>query len=420
VHPDDVLTIVYTSGTTGPPKGVELTHANFIANAKTLDEFGGAGTDDRVISYLPDAHAANRWFTHYQSLLHGPQITTLADPKRAIQTLTEVRPTVFLGVPRVWIKLKAGIEAGIAEESSAKRALANWALQCGRMKARAASDGRELGLPDRLQHAIAERLVLSGVRTKLGLDQVRVAITGAAPIPTEVHEFILGLGIPLCEAYGMTECTAGATANRTDRIKIGTVGYAVPDTEVTLGPDGEVLIRGANVMRGYRKAPEKTSEAIDSDGWLHTGDIGVFDEDGYLRIVDRKKELIINAAGKNMSPTNIENAIVAHTPLAGPVAVIGDARAYNTALITLDPDAARKLAGDKPIADLAIDPAVHTAVDAGIKAANDKLSRVEQIKKFTIVADLWEPGGAHLTPTSKLKRKPIAATYADVIEAMYP
>ncbi len=244
-----------------------------------------------------------------------------------------------------------------------------------------------------------------------------------APIPPEVHEFVLGLGVPLCEGYGMTECTAGATLNRPERIKIGTVGTPVPGSEVTLAADGEVLVRGKNVMRAYRKDAEKTAEAIDSDGWLHTGDIGEIDADGYLKIVDRKKEIIINAAGKNMSPTNIENAIMANCPLAGPVAVIGDARPYNTALITLDPDALARFAQSQGLSgavpDLAGHPEVGAAIDAGIAAANRTLSRVEQIKRYSVVPDAWEPGGPYLTPTAKLKRKPIAAGYTAEIEALY-
>lgn len=423
VKPDDVLTIVYTSGTTGPPKGVELTHTNFIENARITEELGGITPDDRSVSYLPDAHAANRWITHYQNLLYGLQITTVDDPKNVLSALTEVRPTIFLGVPRIWIKVKAGLQAAVATGSPVKRALATWALRAGRARARAASANRALGVVGKLRYTVADRLVLSKVRAQLGMDQLRLGVTGAAPIPPEVHEFVLGLGIPVCEAYGMTECTAGATVNRPDAIKIGTVGPAVPGTEVTVAPDGEILVRGKNVMRGYRKAPEKTAAAIDSDGWLHTGDIGEIDDYGYLKVVDRKKELIINSAGKNMSPTNIENTIAANCPLAGPVVVIGDARPYNTALITLDPDAlaiyatAHDLSGS--LAELTGDPTVRAEIESGIAAANNKLARVEQIKRYTVLPEVWEPGSQYLTPTAKLKRKPIATGYASQIEAMY-
>ncbi|WP_024806364.1 long-chain fatty acid--CoA ligase [Nocardia sp. BMG51109] len=425
VRPDDVLTIVYTSGTTGPPKGVELTHANFIENARITDELGGVDGSDRTVSYLPDAHAANRWFAHYLNLLYGMPITTVADMKRVPEALAEVRPTVFLGVPRVWIKAKAGIEAALAAETSpVRRALADRALAVGVARARAASSGRRDGPARRIEYAVADRLVLGRIRRRLGLDALRMGVTGAAPIPNEVHEFFLGLGLPLCAAYGMTECTAGATTDRPEHIKIGTVGQPLPGVEVRLEADGEVLVRGANVMRGYRNDPEKTTVTVDSEGWLHTGDIGAFDAEGFLTIIDRKKELIINAAGKNMSPTTIENAVTAATPLAGPVAVIGDARPYNTALITLDPDTATTFAAsqgipDTSIASLAAHPAVHRAIEAAVAAANTTLSRVEQIKRFTILDHPWEPGDRHLTPTAKLKRKPIAEDYAAVIDSMY-
>ncbi|WP_067823154.1 AMP-dependent synthetase/ligase [Nocardia inohanensis] len=424
VRPDDVLTIVYTSGTTGPPKGVELTHTNFLENSRTMGDFGGVDSSDSTLSYLPDAHAANRWFAHYHNLLCGVQTTTVADMRDAVGALTDVRPTIFVAVPRVWVKIKAALEANVAAQPSVKRALANWALEVGRAKVRAESDGRALSLLDQVRYGIADRLVLSGIRARIGLDRLRIGVTGAAPIAPEILEFVLGLGLPICEAYGMTEATLGATINRPGRIRLGTVGTPLTGTEVTLAPDGEVLVRGANVMRGYRKQPDKTAEAIDADGWLHTGDIGEFDADGYLRIIDRKKEIIINAAGKNMSPTNIENAIIAHTPLAGPVVVIGDGRQYNTALITLDPDTVAALADKFGLTDrspdaVAAHPEIVAAVAAGVAAANRGLSRVEQIKKYTLLAETWEPGSPHLTPTGKLRRKPIAATYAEVIEHMY-
>ncbi|MEV6071407.1 long-chain fatty acid--CoA ligase [Nocardia sp. NPDC052001] len=425
VRPDDLLTIVYTSGTTGPPKGVELTHANFIENARILDELGGIDQHDRVISYLPDAHAANRWFAHYANLLSGIQVTTLADMKQVVATLGEVRPTAFVAAPRVWVKVKAALESAIAEEpNTAKRALASWAFGVGRARARLLSQGRAPGLSLAVRHALADRLVLSKIRTKLGLDRVRIAVSGAAPISPEAHEFILGLGISVCEAYGQSECTAGLTITRPDRIKLGTVGKPVPGAEIRLAADGEVLARGPMVMRGYRDDTEKTAETIDSDGWLHTGDIGLLDDEGFLSIVDRKKEIIVNQSGKNMSPTNIENTVATNCALAGSVAVIGDARPYITALISLDPDAAAAFADkhglpERTPAALAANSMVRDHIQAGIDAANAKLSRVEQIKRFTIVADPWLPGSDYLTPTGKLKRKPIATAYATVIESMY-
>ncbi|MBB5917070.1 long-subunit acyl-CoA synthetase (AMP-forming) [Nocardia transvalensis] len=425
VGPEDLLTIVYTSGTTGRPKGVELTHTNFIENARIVDEFGGGGIEDRVVSYLPDAHAANRWFAHYLNLLEGAQITTVPDLKQVADALTEVRPTVFLGVPRIWVKVKAALEDRLAAEPSAVRgALAAWAIGVGRARARAISDGRPHTPLDTARYRIADRLVLSAIRTRLGMDRIRIAVTGAAQIPRDTHEFFLGLGLPLCEGYGMTECTAGATVTRPERIRIGTVGTPLPGAEVRLADDGEVLVRGPMVMRGYRGEPGKTAETVDSEGWLHTGDIGELDAEGCLRIIDRKKELIINAAGKNMSPTNIENTVTAHTPLAGIVAVVGEGRPYNTALICLDPDLAAAFAERHglpaaEIAALARDARVRAAVQAGVDAANAELSRVEQIKKFAILPEVWQPGGDCLTATGKLRRKPIAAAHADTIESLY-
>ncbi|WP_067821785.1 AMP-dependent synthetase/ligase [Nocardia inohanensis] len=425
VDPEDLLTIVYTSGTTGPPKGVELTHTNFFENARVVAEFGGGTADDRVISYLPDAHAANRWLAHYLSILTGGQITTCPDLKQVAAALTEVHPTVFLGVPRVWVKVKAALEERFAADPSPlKRRLIAWAIDTGRARARAASDGRAQGLLPTLRYRLADRLVLSTVREQLGLDKIRIAVTGSAPIPKDTHEFFLGLGLPLCEGYGMTECTAGATMDRPARIKIGTVGTAFPGTEVRIADDGEVLVRGKSVMRGYRNAPDKTAETVDADGWLHTGDIGELDAEGFLKIVDRKKELIISAHGKNMSPTNIENTVTENTPLAGTVVAIGEGRPYNTALICLDPDLAAGFAErhqlpDRSIAALARHPAVLKSLQEGIDAANTKLSRVEQIKKFTVLTEVWNPGSECLTATGKLRRKPIANAYADTIEALY-
>ncbi|MFB8000978.1 AMP-dependent synthetase/ligase [Nocardia sp. NPDC056000] len=425
VDPENLLTIVYTSGTTGPPKGVELTHTNFLENARVVDEFGGGGPEDKVVSYLPDAHAANRWFAHYLAMISGGEITTCPDLKQVAEALAEVHPSVFLGVPRVWVKVKAALEDRFAAEPSAvRRALVDWAIRTGRARARAISDGRPLSPLATLRYRLADRLVLATIRERLGLDKVRVAVTGSAPIPPDTHEFFLGLGLPLCEGYGMTECTAGATVGRPERIKIGTVGTALPGAEVKIAEDGEVLVRGRMVMRGYRNAPEKTAETIDADGWLHTGDIGELDSEGFLKIVDRKKELIINAAGKNMSPTNIENTITENTPLVGAVAVIGEARSYNTALICLDPDLAAAFAErhqltDRSIAAMAQDPIVRKALQEGVDAANAKLSRVEQIKKFAVLPDVWLPGSDCLTATGKLRRKPIATAYAATIDSLY-
>jgi long-chain acyl-CoA synthetase len=269
----------------------------------------------------------------------------------------------------------------------------------------------------------ADGAVFAGWRAMLGLDQVKAINVGAAPTPVEVLEFFHAIGLPLSELWGMSETCGAGTVNPPDKIKIGTVGPPVSGVEVKIAEDGEVLLRGGVVMAGYRNLPEKTDEAI-QDGWLHTGDIGTLDEDGYLKIVDRKKEIIINAAGKNMSPANIEATLKTAHPLIGQAVCIGDGRSYNTALIVLDADFAPAWAAQQGIADtsleaLADNEQVRAAVQEGVDVANAKLARVEQLKKFTIVSGDWLPGGDELTPTMKLKRRPIDAKYEDAITAMY-
>jgi len=426
VEPSDVLTLIYTSGTTGPPKGVELTHANLMAEMDALEGYCPLTHDDTLVSYLPDAHIANRWGAHYNNLRYGIQITTVDDPKRLVATLPLVRPTFFGAVPAVWYKVKAGIEAALAAEpDERKRKIAAWAIATGTKVAWLKSEQKPVPLPLKLQHALADRLVLSKLRARMGLDRVRVAATGASAIAPDALAFMLGLGIPVLEVWGMSETSAVVTMNPPDGIRIGTVGKVVPGgTEISLADDGELLVRGPLVMRGYRNDVQKTAEAVDSDGWMHTGDIATIDDDGYVRIVDRKKELIINAAGKNMSPQNIEGAVKVACPLVMSVVAVGDDRPYVTALLTLDPDACAAYAAKAGLADgspavLAEDDAVRALIQAGIDQANQKLARVEQIKKFRVLPSAWEPGGDELTPTMKLKRKPIAEKYAAEIDALY-
>ncbi|MBE7190519.1 long-chain fatty acid--CoA ligase, partial [Jatrophihabitans endophyticus] len=425
VGPDDVLTIIYTSGTTGPPKGVELTHAGMLAELAATTAIVPVGPDDSVISYLPDAHIANRWGAHYTSLLTGMTVVPLPDLKQLVSVLPDVRPTFFGAVPQIWYKIKAGIEAQLAaDQSTPRRKLAGWAIDIGRRRARALSDGNPIPPWLAAQHVIADRVVLSAIRERLGLDRVRFAATGAAAIDPDALEFVLGLGLPVCELWGMSEVTCAATVNPPDAIRIGTVGTALPGVELRVADDGELLVRGATVMKGYRGEPERTAETIDADGWLATGDIASIDADGYVRIVDRKKELMINAAGKNMSPANIEGTVKVACPLVGSAVAIGDDRPYVVALLTLDPEAVAAFASAHGLdahdpAALAADPTVHAAVDAGVREANQRLARVEQIKKFTILPEVWEPGGDEITPTMKIKRKPVAAKYADRIAALY-
>src|SRR5436190_5158024 len=425
VAPEDLLTLIYTSGTTGPPKGVQITHANMLAEWRSLDAASPTRSNGRLISFLPAAHIADRWSSHYGAMVHGHEVTCCADPRRVMELVPEVRPTTFGAVPRIWEKTKAALEAAIeAEPNEQRRAAARWALDVGRRRVRAEQAGEAMDDALAAEHARAEKLVLCTLRERLGLDQVDRFVAGAAPTPVEVLEFFAAIGIDICELWGMSELTCVATINPPDRIKIGTVGPPIPGVELRLADDGEVLVRGEIVMPGYRNQPERTADTIHADGWLHTGDIGTLDEDGYLTIVDRKKELIINAAGKNMSPANIEGVLKTASPLIGQACVIGDRRPYNVALIVLDPDgmaafAAGNDVGDEALGALGEAEAIVEAVSEAVRRANGRLSRVEQIKRFRILDGEWEPGGDELTPTMKLRRRPIAEKYAEEIEALY-
>ncbi len=390
VQPQDVLTLIYTSGTTGPPKGVQLTHANMMAELRGCSTVLPVAPGGRTTSFLPSAHIADRWASHYYaSMGFGCTVTSVADPRTVVQHLPSVKPTAWGAVPRIWEKIEAALrKQGIADPSV---------------------------LPDEVK---------AGIRAKLGLDECRWLISGAAPIAVETLEFFLALGLPIQELWGMSETSCCATINPRDAIRVGTCGQAIPGVTLHLAEDGELLVRGDLVMAGYRGEPEKTAEAIDGDGWLHTGDVATIDDDGYMKIVDRKKEIIINAAGKNMSPANIEAQIKTSSPLIGQACCVGDRRPYNVALVVLDADFAPAWAAQQGIEDtsleaLADDERVRAAVQEGIDAANAKLARVEQIKRFSIVHGDWLPGGDELTPTMKLKRKPIDQKYAAEIDAMY-
>ena len=425
VEADDVLTLIYTSGTTGPPKGVELTHDNQMSVARSLRQVFDPGAGAQVISFLPHAHIADRGVLHYGSQIMGYTVTDCPDPKQLIAHLLDARPEVWGGVPRIWEKLKAALEAGFAaEQDDAKREGVQKALEIGRQKVRLEQAGEPVPAELQQQWEAMHDAVFMKIKGMLGLDRVRVSIVGAAPTPPEVMEFFAAIGLPICEVWGMSETTAIATMNPPDRPRFGTVGPPIPGTEIKLDDDGEILVRGPIVMRGYRNQPEKTRETFTDDGWLRTGDIGQWSDDGYLKIVDRKKELIINAAGKNMSPANIESTLKSASPLIGQAVCVGDARPYNVALIVLDPDvapvAAQKLGMEgASLEDIARDERVHGLIAQAVEQANAKLSRVEQIKKFTVLPAEWMPGGDELTPTMKLKRKPIAAKYEQEIEALY-
>ncbi len=398
VKPDDLATVIYTSGTTGPPKGVVLSHFNICWTTESTRRAIGFPVEGfRLVSYLPMAHIAERMVTHYFHALDGTEVTTCPDPGVLAGYLRDVRPNYFFAVPRVWEKLYAGVHAALAADPHQQAAVSQ-AIEAGAVDA------------------------LAPVRAQIGLDECRVAFSGAAPIPVEVFMFFLNIGLPMSEIYGMSEC-CGPMTWEPFKVHPGTVGPPIPGCEVKLLDDGEVCCRGGNVFQGYLKDPARTAEVLDDEGWLHSGDIGVFDDDGYLKIVDRKKELIITAGGKNISPANIEAALKSF-PLIGQACVIGDNRPYVSALIVLDPEVAPAWAKSKGIeaatlADLARHPDVQAEVERAVAECNARFNRVEQVKRFTVLTAEWLPDSEELTPTMKLKRRGVLTKYADEIDALY-
>ena len=423
VEPDDMATLIYTSGTTGPPKGVIDTHRTVLWDIQTMSGVAETNEHDRVISYLPLAHAADRVLNYYASLATGHATVFCPEVTQILATVLEVRPTVFGGVPRIWEKLHAGLTSAITKEPDEhRRRMVLGALEVGRAVVALEQRGESIP-PDLAQKRAMVEPIFNAIRGRIGLDRAKYTGTGAAPTPREVIEFFHAIGIRISEVWGMSELAAVGTRNPQDRIKIGSIGVALPGVEARLAADGELQVRGGMVMRGYYKEPEKTAETIDPDGWLATGDIATVDADGYYTIVDRKKELIITAGGKNISPANLEGLLKASS-LIGQACVIGDNRAYLTALIVLDGmvapawAAAHGLAG-KSIAELASTPEVETEVARAVAAVNERVSRVENIRKWTILPTEWTAESEELTPTLKLKRRVIVDKYAKEIAAMY-
>jgi long-chain acyl-CoA synthetase len=428
VEPDDVLTLIYTSGTTGNPKGVQITHRNILEAVRSYAGIIDFPDGGRIVSYLPMAHIAERNVSQYLPMAFGFTVTSIENPRDLSAALPQVHPTWFFAVPRIYEKLKSGLEAMLdkSDDEEAKKKIKG-ALDMSLKRVELIQAGEQV--PQDLEEAFqkADSELFSNLRAAIGLDQLEACNVGAAPTPPEVIKFFHAIGVPLAELWGMSETTGAGTTNPPEKIKIGTVGPPAPGIEIKLADeDNEILIRGAVVMPGYRNDEEKTRETMTDDGWLMTGDIGEFDEDGYLKIVDRKKELIINAAGKNMSPANIESHLKSAGPLIGQAIAIGDRRPYNVALVTLDPDnlpAFLKEAGidgdPSDLESLVENEKVIEAVQKEVDAANQQMARVEQIKKVKILPTEWEPGGDELTPTMKLKRKPISEKYEDEIEALY-
>ena len=385
VEPEDLTTLIYTSGTTGPPKGVQLVHRNLIAAVKATEALIRFPDGSKVISWLPSAHMAERMAHHYLPIAYAMTITCCPNPREVVGYLPAVKPTWFFAVPRIWEKLKAGMEAHLSADAREAGVAGG-----GGAEGRARAGGRGGAGGSRGDRRRGRRAAVRAACGRCWDWTRRCSVNvGAAPTPREVIVFFHSIGVPLAELWGMSETCGAGCCNPPDLIKIGSVGPAAPGVELRLAEDGELLMRSQVVMTGYRNLPDRTAEALDADGWLHTGDIAKIDDDGYVTIVDRKKELIISAGGKNMSPANIEATLKGASPLIGQVCVIGDGRPYNTALIVLDADFGPAFAAQKGIeggdlASLARSDAMRAAVQAGVDDANSRLSRVEQIKKFTL------------------------------------
>jgi len=424
ITPDLPATYLYTSGTTGNPKGVVLTHHNVMYEAvSTLDAAGLVG-QQRTISYLPLAHIAERVLATYGPPFLGSHVHAIPDPAGLLGALGEVHPTAFFGVPRVWEKIKTGISAKLAEDPDpANQTMVANAMAAGLAWTQAHEYGSSMTPEVEAAYAQADEGILAFLRLLLGLDQVTWAASAAAPMPLEVAKFMGGLGLKVYDVYGMTETTGAFTSNGPDHFKLGTVGVPNPGIEVRLGEDGEILVRGPVNTPGYHRQEAATRALIDDDGWIHTGDIGTVDEDGFYSIIDRKKELIITSAGKNIAPSNIENYLK-ESPIVGHAMALGDNRSYVVAILTLDGEIAPVVAARlgvefTDLADLSTKPEIRAMAQAAVDRANERLSRPEQVKAWELLPDEWTAESEELTPTLKLKRRVVNTKYADVVEKLY-
>ena len=424
IKPGDPLALLYTSGTTGKPKGVLLTHRNILYEMAAAERAGIVVPQVRWVSYLPLAHIAERMFSIYLAIGAASHVHFCPDAAQLVRVIGQVRPTAFFGVPRVWEKIRAGIQALLAaEQDEGKRAAVAQAMDVGRRYVHSRQYGQATPPELAAQYRAADEQVLRPVRGLLGLGEAVSVFSAAAPLPPDVAAFFAGLGMTILDVYGMTETTGAFTANTPAGFKLGTVGRPYAGMEVAIAGDGEILARGPLTTPGYLNRPGLTEDLLDPDGWLHTGDIGTIDADGFVSVTDRKKELIITAGGENIAPAAVENVLVAH-PLIGQALAYGDGRPYVVALLTLDGEAAPAWARGRGItagslAELACDPQVLAEVAAGVAAANERLARVQQVKRWRLLPVEWTAETEELTPTLKLKRRVVHAKYADIIGSLY-
>ncbi|MGZ4211561.1 MAG: AMP-dependent synthetase/ligase [Actinomycetota bacterium] len=423
VKAEDLATLVYTSGTTGPPKGAMLTHNNIVWTCESLSKVLESEPNDRRLSYLPLSHIAERMTSHFQQVYLGFETWFATSIDTLREDLVACKPTVIFGVPRVWEKFYAGIMKLIESLPGERREAAEQAIQLGLKRVEAQQAGTTLPPELEEKYQEANNSLFALARAALGLNEARALVSGAAPINPEVLRFFHAIGLPIAEVYGQTEDSGPTSINRPERIKIGSVGPALEGVEVKIAPDGEVLVRGGNVGPGYYKDPVATKDLLDEEGWMHSGDIGELDEDGYLRITDRKKDLIITAAGKNVAPQVIEN-MLKYSPWISQVVVIGDRRPYLTALITLDQEKVSEFAEQKGIPfatfpELVQHPDVQGLVANAVAEVNENLARVEQIKKWHVLDRDFAMEAEEVTPTLKLRRRSIIDKSSDLIERMY-
>jgi long-chain acyl-CoA synthetase len=424
LQPDDLAILVYTSGTTGRPKGAMHSHRALVHTVRGYNTLISRTTDDECMCFLPLCHIAERVGGEYFSLYTGCKLNFVENPETVPENVREIAPTVFTAVPRVWEKFYSGVMIALKESSRLQQLAYAWAIAVGYRVADTVLAGRPVGAALKLQFLLARLLALDNTRKLIGIHRARYCVTGAAPISPDLVRWYLALGVPMLEVWGMTETCGASTGNPPGRIKPGSIGPAAGFNEVRIDPStGEILVRGTNVFKGYLNLPDKTAEAIDAEGWLHTGDVGVVDADGYLRITDRMKDIIITAGGKNITPSELENELK-FSPYITDAVVIGDKRPYLVAIIMIDQDNVEKFAQDREIpfsnyASLTRAPEVQELVQAEMDRVNAKFARVEQIKKFFLLDRQLSAEDEELTPTMKLKRKLVEKKYADQIEAMY-
>ena len=419
---DDIATLVYTSGTTGPPKGAILTHGNLGWTVDAVEAMVGLTPDDRLLSYLPLSHIAERITSHIGQIASGGETWFAQSLVTVPEDLRACRPTIFFAVPRVWQKFHDAILDKIAESPKPLRLALERYVALGKATVEAKEAGRELTRTQRGLYSVLDRSIGAKLRKQLGLDQARIVVSSAAPIHPDLIRWFHGLGIPIAEVWGQTEDCGPATLNPPDAIRIGTVGLPLPGLEVRIAEDDELFVRGGSVCRGYFGQPDATAALIDSDGWMSTGDLGAIDDHGYVRITGRKKDLIINASGKNISPSEIESRL-AMEPLVGQAVVVGDGRKYLVALLTLDPDDTADWAEHHgtfaDISSLINDPALRAEVAAGVERVNREHAPVEQIKHWRLLHEPFSVEGGELTPTMKVKRSFVMERHADLVEEMY-